>query len=434
MREKSTWARVILGGLVLVITFSLAACSSGSKAKSTPTTTPVPTGLFSSVLPTMTPVPTEAPVRLEGATTLADGLQYLELVAGDGPAPEKGNIIRMDFVATLADGTELANTKTQGTPATVVWGRNLLLPGWEEAIGLMKQGGSAKIVLPPDLAFGAQGSGNVPANAQIIMEITLLSVMEAPVPETVAAEKLTRTATGLQYYDITIGSGTEAISKTIVSTDFTIWVQGVVSGTEKTDDMFIASSADSGAPTMFTLGRGDTVFAGWEQGVYGMKVGGKRLLIIPPDLAYGAQGYAEIPANAILVMEIILTDVHQPQVATPVNESDYTTTASGLKVYDLEVGQGETPQQGQTVTVHYTGWLSDGSQFDSSVDRNTPLSFVIGSGQVIPGMDEGVAGMKPGGKRQLVIPPDLGYGDSGSGNVIPPGATLIFEVELLEVK
>jgi peptidylprolyl isomerase len=133
-------------------------------------------------------------------------------------------------------------------------------------------------------------------------------------------------------------------------------------------------------------------------------------------------------------MEIELTDLKEPQVATQVDEEDFTTTESGLKYYDLETGTGDTPEAGQTVVVHYTGWLADGTQFDSSLDRGEPFSFVLSAGNVIPGWDEGVATMKVGGKRQLVIPPELGYGDQGAGSVIPPGATLIFEVELLEIQ
>lgn len=109
-------------------------------------------------------------------------------------------------------------------------------------------------------------------------------------------------------------------------------------------------------------------------------------------------------------------------------------TTSGLKYDDLVVGSGKEAKSGNLVSVHYTGWLEDGTKFDSSLDRNQPFEFVLGQGMVIKGWDEGVAGMKVGGKRKLYIPPQLGYGDRGAGGVIPPKATLIFEVELLDVK
>ena len=110
------------------------------------------------------------------------------------------------------------------------------------------------------------------------------------------------------------------------------------------------------------------------------------------------------------------------------------TTDSGLRYTDLKTGAGSTVTgRGQTVIVHYTGWLEDATKFDSSHDRNEPFSFPVDCGYVIPGWDEGVKGMQVGGKRRLTIPPELGYGASGAGGIIPPNATLVFEIELLEI-
>lgn len=121
----------------------------------------------------------------------------------------------------------------------------------------------------------------------------------------------------------------------------------------------------------------------------------------------------------------------QGEQAQPTPE---VTTGSGLKYVDLVVGAGREAAAGDKATVHYTGWLTNGTQFDSSVDRRDPFSFSIGAGKVIPGWEEGVAGMKVGGKRKLTIPPQLGYGARGAGGVIPPNATLVFDIELLDVK
>ena len=116
------------------------------------------------------------------------------------------------------------------------------------------------------------------------------------------------------------------------------------------------------------------------------------------------------------------------------SEEEVVITESGLQIKDLVVGTGEQARAGATVSVHYTGWLVDGTKFDSSVDRGTPFEFLLGQGRVIKGWDEGVATMRVGGKRELTIPPELAYGDQGAGALIKAGATLVFEVELLEVK
>ncbi len=116
---------------------------------------------------------------------------------------------------------------------------------------------------------------------------------------------------------------------------------------------------------------------------------------------------------------------------------DFVSTSSGLRYREMAMGDGAEPVTGRVVTVHYTGWLSDagepGRKFDSSLDRGTPFSFGFGAGEVIAGWDQGLAGMRVGGKRRLLLPPELGYGARGAGGVIPPNATLIFDVELLSV-
>jgi peptidylprolyl isomerase len=130
------------------------------------------------------------------------------------------------------------------------------------------------------------------------------------------------------------------------------------------------------------------------------------------------------------------TPAQTPQTGggPPPVSAQATVTASGLKIIEIKVGTGAEAQKGQTVSVHYTGWLADGTKFDSSLDRGEPLSFTLGVGQMIPGFDEGVLGMKVGGERRLIIPPDLAYGAQGRPPLIPANAELTFDVQLVSAQ
>ena len=194
---------------------------------------------------------------------------------------------------------------------------------------------------------------------------------------------LITTASGLQFEDAVVGQGAEATSGSDVKVHYTGWLYQDGQQGAKFD-----SSKDRREPFEFSLGEG-MVIPGWDEGVQGMKVGGKRTLIIPPELGYGAYGAGGvIPPHATLMFEVELLG---------------TKAAPQVQMEDTVVGDGAEAVRGKRVTVHYTGW------------------------------DEGVQGMKVGGKRTLIIPPELGYGARGAGGAIPPNATLKFDVELLAV-
>lgn len=383
------------------------------------TSTPAPT-------PTIISKPSPTPTALVGITA-ENGLQYFELTTGTGEVPTNGDVVIMNYRAWLKDGTEVLNSTTGGTPRSAAMGQNLLLPGWEQGLRMMKAGGKALMVLPPELAFGSEAKGNIPANSTIYLDVELVKVMPVPIPQSVAMDQYKKLESGLMFYDLQVGSGKVALKTTFVKTAYTIWV------VDGENYQYIASS-EGESLIFFQVGKSASVIVGLNEGVVGMKVGGKRQLIIPPDLAYGEAGSVTVPPNATLMMEIELIEVNEPVKQTVIDEFNYTTTTSGLRIYEITIGTGPTPQKGQTVVVQYVAWYVDGTQFDSSYFRGQPYEFKLGLGEVIKGWDEGIATMKVGGKRKLVIPPELGYGAAGAGNAIPGDTTLVYEIELLEIR
>lgn len=357
--------------------------------------------------------------------TTDSGLQYYDIAEGSGDSPESGDIVSVDYSMWLQDGSTFIDS-TQGQPTEFILGSEQVFAGWNEGLLTMQEGGQRQLVIPPDLALGEEGFGDfIPPNSSIILEVTLLSFRQTPKPTETDAADFEITDTGLQYFDIVEGDGATPEAGDSVEMEFAIWLQD--------GNSYVASSEDQGGSFSFPVGAGQ-VFPGWEEGVLTMAEGGTRQLIIPSELGLGEQGVSGlVPPNATLVMEMTLVSVIAAPKQTEVDPADYETTDSGLQYYDIEVGDGAAPEVGQTAVVHYSGWLEDGTLFDSSVQRGEPFEFPLGQGAVIPGWDEGVASMQVGGTRQLRIPSELGYGETGGGP-IPPGATLIFDIELLEVK
>ena len=228
-----------------------------------------------------------------------------------------------------------------------------------------------------------------------------------------------KTDSGLQYLDVQEGEGEPPEKGQFCDVHYTGWLWENGAKGKKFD-----SSLERGEPFSFHVDKGD-VIKGWDEGVATMKVGGKRELLIPANLAYGERGAGGvIPPNAALFFEVELL-------------AKWEKTESGLEYRDLKEGTGPKPRTGQYCAVHYTGWLWErggkGKRFDTSVGAE-PIEFPLGKRRVIKGWDEGVATMKVGGKRRLLIPAKLGYAARGYPPDIPPDATLLFDVELLKVK
>jgi FKBP-type peptidyl-prolyl cis-trans isomerase len=395
--------RLAVSSLFIVMMLVIAACGGAATQAPTaaPTVAPIPTTVPTaevSVQPTAPAVPHATPiVALDDPSlkTTASGLKYVDVVAGTGATPATDDWVTVQFTATLEDGTLIGASSTRGGPTNIPLADLAKeVAGWAEGMRTMKVGGIRELVVPPNLAYGDQGAGNViPPNATLIFVVEMINTRPAP---------------QVDIKDVVVGTGAEAKDGMMVKVDFT--------GTLTNGTVFESSVGQQ--PVEFMLGA-QQGGPGWDQGLQGMKVGGKRTLTVPADLAYGPQGNGStIPPNATLIFEIELLDVQPPEQ---------------VKIEDIQVGTGAEAISGKTITVNYTGTLTDGTVFDSSYGRQ-PFTLQLGAGQVIPGWDQGLLGMKVGGKRKLTIPPSLGYGAQGAGSTIPPNATLIFEVELLDVK
>ena len=246
---------------------------------------------------------------------------------------------------------------------------------------------------------------------------------ENNIQEVAMINKEITTESGLKYVDIALGDGDMPETGDKVVVHYT----GTLEDGTKFD-----SSRDRNRPFEFPLGMG-RVIKGWDEGLASMRIGGKRQLIIPSNLGYGDRATGKIPANSTLIFDVELIDIKKQFKDTDFDlPGKEIVLESGLRIIEHIKGKGQKPKSGNKVKVHYSGYLQTGVKFDSSHDRGREFEFVLGQGQVIKGWDEGIAQINKGGKSTLIIPPDLGYGERGAGGVIPPNATLLFEVELVD--
>lgn len=368
-----------------------------------------------------------ARVRGEPITT-SSGLKYYDLVIGDGPAPAGDETaVLVHYDGWLTDGTKFDSSRDRGEPTCFLLGS--VIRGWTEGLGTMRVGGSRKLIVPGVLAYGERGApqAGIGPDATLIFDVELLALDPfAGAPTALHGEPVhgppTTTEHGTTYYELAEGSGEPFGSDSAARVSFVMY---------RNDGKELVR----GGPVDVTQ-RG--LLPGMVQAMQGMRAGGRRKMVIPPDQAYGPAGrLPQIPPKALLVVDMTLvavdpwSEVPETLPGEPVTGAP-VTTASGLTYYDLAVGTGETPPPGALVKVHYTGWLVDGQKFGSSQDDGEPFVFNL-SGGVIQGWIEGVQSMQVGGTRKLVIPYDLGYGVTGRPPRIPPKATLIFDVELLEI-
>ena len=318
-----------------------------------------------------------------------------------------------------------------GEPLEFTLGVGQVIQGWEKGLMGMKVGEIRKLVVPSYMGYGENSMDGIPPNSDLYFEVELVHAEKAmepdKFPKNVDKLKWTEKGKGLKIYDEKVGSGMPTVAGMTLKVHYTGWL---LNGRK------FGSSKDLGKPLTVVMGAGKMI-KGWEAGLEGMKAGGVRYLRVAPSMGYGAVAYAMIPSNSTLVfrVELVSSEIDAETAAKMDLFPDTTSLTfengpEGLRYAVIKQGEGEPAKSGDLVLVHYTGWLVNGYKFDSSRDRGQPFGFPLGGGRVIRGWELGVAGMLPGEKRILIVPPGLGYGSRAAGP-IPGGSTLIFAVEYL---
>ena len=241
-----------------------------------------------------------------GFETTGSGLQIAILEEGDGETPESGQLVAVHYTGWLEDGTSFDSSVERGEPITFALDRQMVIPGWDEGIGMLQVGDTARLIIPSDLAYGEAGRPGIPPNATLVFDVQLLDISEgAPEsPTEVDAADYVLSDSGLQYHDLTVGDGPALEEGQVATIHFTVWLE---------DGTIADSSLDRGQPIQMLVGGGQNI-PGWEEGLMSMRVGGQRQMIIPSELAFGEEGAGGgfIPPNTVLILQLEVLDAQSP--------------------------------------------------------------------------------------------------------------------------
>ncbi len=355
------------------------------------------------------------------------GLKYQVVKAGDGALAKKGDFVRVHYTGTFADGRKFDSSRG-GKAFTFTVGVRGVIDGWDEALQLMNTGAQLKLHVPWKLAYGENGRRpTIPPKTDLFFEIELLEIMQSMTLVKPSGESAKALESGVKYQTLRKGSGKPPAAEQGVSLRLALY---------NTSEKLVFSTDDAGQAMGGQL--------------KGLRIAGKELPFLRPlvgDMCVGdcvtvevpgAQGFGawtpdprSIPANSTTYWVIELRSINDvPKFVMP-SADKLKTTKSGLQYEVVSEGKGTAPTARNGVSVMYTGWTTDGTLFDSGHARGEPTSFALG--RVIPGWTEGVQLMKPGAVYRFVIPAKLAYGQNGAGELIKPGATLVFLIELLSV-
>lgn len=341
------------------------------------------------------------------------------------PKADSGDVITVHYVGKLADGTKFDASYDRKQPISFPLGNGRVIKGWDEGLQYLHLGDSAYFVIPPDIAYGNRSMGSIPANSTLYFTVKIVDIKKAVKPYDCTGLDTVKLDDGLAYIVVKKGKGNAIANGDKAFMQYT----GYFTNGKKFD-----SSHDNGGRDFdFILGRG-RVIKGWDIAVIGMKVGEKRRLLIPYELAYGEKGRAPIPAKSNLIFDVELSkfeEMNYPDYGKTSN--DTISLPSGLKYIVYESTDGIKPQPHDSVVVKYVGRFMNGKVFDASYDRNDTLVFEVAAQKVIKGLDEGLLLVHKGEKVRFIIPYQLAYGEKGREPIIPAKSDLIFDVYLQDV-
>ncbi len=356
--------------------------------------------------------------------TTKSGLKYSVLKAGEGKEhPAMADKVTVHYTGWLSDGTKFDSSRDRGVASS--FGLGQVIKGWGEGLQLMTVGSRFKFTIPSDLGYGPQGRPpTIPANAELIFDVELLSFKSMPKFPKANPEATKTTASGLKYEVLTQGEGELLQAKDVFDLDYAYW---------DANEKFLEGTFSSGRNIKGRIDDMRLIFL--KEAPLLMRKGSVLRFEVASHLCFPKTEPMppEHPLSKTTIWTLKLTDISKPAPAPEFSmpkADELTTTKTGLQYQVIKEGEGAIPRINSKVTVHYAGWLTDGSMFDASYQRGEPSSF--GVTQVIAGWTEGLQLMREGSIYKFVIPSELAYGEKGRPS-IPANSTLVFQVELIKV-
>ncbi len=365
-------------------------------------------------VPAPAPAPQSAIPECKDMQKTASGLEYGFLKKGAAaPGPKADDMVEVHYTGWLTDGTKFDSSHDRGEPAT--FGVSQVIKGWTEGLLLMSPGARCKFVIPGNLAYGDQGRPpKIPGNATLVFDVELLNIVRMPTLRQAKPEAQQTMDNGIKWETVVAGEGGVVGANDGIALRYAIW--------KATGDLVDCSERQKNHRISGTLA---TMPFPWFADLAKLcKLGTVLRAEVPEKLFPNAGGAS--------VWELELTGINKLPEFRVCDKAKTVTTQTGLQYEVIAAGEGESPKAADTVVAHYSGWLLDGSLFDSSHARGTPSEFPLN--RVVKGWTEGLQLMKPGGKFLFTIPADLAYGARGSPPKIPENATLVFYIELVEIK